>query len=269
MSNVSRRHRSAPIARGFVRGLRIFAVASVFGAWIFPAAVAAEEAPAAPAEAKLSTHAAATFKQRCTACHTFGKGRNVGPDLRGVTERRSREWLTRFIRSSSAVIAAGDPIAAALFSEFKGQRMPDWTDLSERDVADLLDYLATGGPERKPDDERGAETATAAEMGLGSRLFRGAARFEYGAQRCSSCHSVRGHDTTLGGSLGPDLGTACLRYPDKELTALLRRPCFGWDPPPRGDRYLTPRERFALKAFLCGSTLAGASAPRPATGGNR
>ncbi len=262
MSNVSRRHRCVPIARE----LRIFAVASLFAACIFPAAGAAAEAPAATGEAKLSTHAAATFKRRCTACHTFGKGRNVGPDLRGVTERRSREWLTRFIRSSSAVIAAGDPIAAALFSEFKGQRMPDWTDLSEKEIADLLDYLATGGPERKPDDERGAETATAAELGLGSRLFQGAARFEYGAQRCSSCHSVRGHDTTLGGSLGPDLGTACQRYRDNELTALLRRPCFGWDPPPRGDRYLTPRERFALKAFLCGSAVAGASARRPGGG---
>src|SRR5512140_3154759 len=267
MSNVSRRHRSAPIARRFVRELHVFAVTSLFAAWIFPAA--AGEAPAATAEAKLSPQAAATFKQRCTACHTFGKGRNVGPDLRGVTERRSREWLTRFIRSSSAVIAAGDPIAAALFAEFKGQRMPDWTNLSEKEIADLLDYLAAGGPEKKPDDERGADTATAAEMDLGSRLFQGAARFAYAAQRCSSCHSVRGHDTPLGGSLGPDLGTACLRYRDKELTALLRRPCFGWDPPPRGDRYLTPRETFALKAFLCRSTLAGARAPRPAAGGNR
>jgi len=265
MSSASSRHRSAPIARE----LRRFAAASVFAAWIFPAAVAAAEAPAAPTEARLSTQAAATFKRRCTACHTFGKGRNVGPDLRGVTGRRSREWLTRFIRSSSAVIAAGDPVAAALFSEFKGQRMPDWTDLSEKDIGDLLDYLAAGGPERKPDDERGAETATAAEMGLGSRLFEGAARFESGAQRCSSCNSVRGHDTILGGSLGPDLGTACLRYRDKELTALLRRPCFGWDPPPSPDRYLTSRERFALKAFLCGSPLASASPPRPAAGDNR
>ena len=265
MSDVSRRHRSAAIARGFLRSV---AVASLFAAWIFPAAVAAQ-APATTGEPMLSTQAAATFKQRCTACHTFGKGRNVGPDLRGVTGRRSREWLTRFIRSSSAVIAAGDPVAAALFSEFKGQRMPDWTDLSEKDIGDLLDYLAAGGPERKPEDERGAETATAAEMGLGSRLFEGAVRFEYGAQRCSSCHSVRGHDTTLGGSLGPDLGTACRRYRDKELTALLRRPCFAWDPPPSGDRYLTPRERFALKAFMCRSPLASASPPRPAAGGKR
>src|SRR3954466_1767614 len=162
MSNVSRRHRTAPIARGFVRELQIVAIALLFAGWIFRAPPAAGEVPAATAQAKLSTRAAATFKQRCTACHTFGKGRNVGPDLRGVTERRSREWLTRFIRSSSAVIAAGDKIAAALFSEFKGQRMPDWTDLSEKDIADLLDYLAAGGPEKRPEDERNAETATAA-----------------------------------------------------------------------------------------------------------
>ena len=30
------------------------------------------------------------FTTRCTACHTFGKGVKVGPDLKGVTERRQR-----------------------------------------------------------------------------------------------------------------------------------------------------------------------------------
>jgi protein SCO1/2 len=37
------------------------------------------------------------FKKRCTACHTFGKGIKVGPDLKGVTERRGRTWLLGFV----------------------------------------------------------------------------------------------------------------------------------------------------------------------------
>jgi hypothetical protein len=116
----------------------------------------AEAGPEARA-ARFSAEAAATFNSRCTACHTYGKGIKVGPDLKGVTERGERAWLLRFVHASSAMIASGDPLATSLFAEFKQQRMPDWTDLSEQHINDILDYLAIGGPEIKPVDERSAE----------------------------------------------------------------------------------------------------------------
>src|SRR5882672_6346782 len=78
-----------------------------------------------------ASDAARIFNQRCTACHTFGHGVKVGPDLKGVTQRRTRPWILGFVRGSSSVIASGDPTATALFGEFKGVRMPDWSDLSE------------------------------------------------------------------------------------------------------------------------------------------
>jgi len=46
-----------------------------------------------PGGVKFSAEAAATFNGRCTACHTYGKGIKVGPDLKGVNQRRKREWL--------------------------------------------------------------------------------------------------------------------------------------------------------------------------------
>jgi len=105
-----------------------------------------------PARAARATDAKKIFNQRCTACHTFGKGVKVGPDLKGVTVRRQRPWLLKFVRSSQTVIAAGDPIATELFRTFKKQRMPDWTDLSPQDVNAILDWLAVDGPEQKPAD---------------------------------------------------------------------------------------------------------------------
>src|SRR4030065_1033317 len=33
------------------------------------------------------------FQQKCSACHTVGGGRSVGPDLAGVTSTRDRAWL--------------------------------------------------------------------------------------------------------------------------------------------------------------------------------
>lgn len=196
--------------------------------------------------AKFSPEAAATFSRRCTACHTYGKGIKVGPDLKGVTERRKHDWLLRFIHESSRVIKSGDATAVSLFAQFKQQRMPDWTDLSEKQIADILDYISIGGPDIKPADERNAELALPAEIEMGRQLFSGEQRLRYGAQACGSCHAVRG--AGWGGSLGPDLTRTYFKFQDRALTEFLRHPCFQWDG--AGAHYLTATESFALKAFL-------------------
>jgi cytochrome c2 len=201
------------------------------------------------AGAKFSPEAATTFNKRCTACHTYGRGIKVGPDLKGVTERRKQDWLLKFIHASSNVIKSGDPIATALFSEYKKQRMPDWTDLSDKQIHDILDYIAIGGPDIKPADERNAQVATAAEMEMGRKLFYGDLQFRYGVQACVACHAVQGAGLR-GGSLGPDLTSVYLRYQDIALTTFMRHPCFAWNQQTSDDHYLAPKEGFALKAFL-------------------
>ena len=55
------------------------------------------------------------FKQICVACHTINGGKLVGPDLANVHKRRPEEWIIRFVKSSQAVIKAGDPYAVQLF----------------------------------------------------------------------------------------------------------------------------------------------------------
>src|SRR5712664_665604 len=64
-----------------------------------------------------SAEAKMIFRKRCTACHTFGKGIKVGPDLKGVNERRKPDWLLKFIHASSNVIKSGDTTATSLFAE--------------------------------------------------------------------------------------------------------------------------------------------------------
>lgn len=39
----------------------------------------------------------AIFDQKCAPCHTIGGCKKIGPDLRGVTERRKRDWLIRWL----------------------------------------------------------------------------------------------------------------------------------------------------------------------------
>jgi mono/diheme cytochrome c family protein len=198
---------------------------------------------------KFSAEAAGIFNTRCTACHTYGKGIKVGPDLKGVNERRKRDWLLKFIHASSIVIKSGDPTARSLFAEFKQQRMPDWIDLSDKQINDILDYIAVGGPDIRPLDERNAQTATAADSEYGKKLFYGQIPTRYGAQACVTCHSA-GVAGMKGGSLGPDLATVYMRYQDLALTQFLRHPCFRWDLKAPEARYLTEKESFTLKAFF-------------------
>jgi mono/diheme cytochrome c family protein len=192
---------------------------------------------------------ASMFTRKCSSCHTFGRGVLVGPDLKGVTNRHSRDWLVAWISSSESLIRAGDPAATALFNKFKPQRMPDQT-FTPAELSALLDYLAAGGPEadaRRKD--RRADTATDAELEMGRDLFVGQRALANGGASCFSCHRV-GDRVSAGGTLGPDLSSAYARYQDRGLTALLAHGCSPRVHPTRGPATLTEQEAFALKAFL-------------------
>ena len=83
---------------------------------------------------------AAIFKANCTACHMIGGGRLVGPDLGGVTERRTKEWLKKWINSSSELIASGDADAIAIFEEYNKVAMTNFY-FSDEDSEALYSYL--------------------------------------------------------------------------------------------------------------------------------
>jgi protein SCO1 len=80
------------------------------------------------------------FKRICAPCHTIGVGDRVGPDLRDVTARRDRAWLTNFIRNPKKMFADKDPIVLALAEKFPGVRMPV-LGISDSDAQELLSYL--------------------------------------------------------------------------------------------------------------------------------
>ncbi len=79
------------------------------------------------------------FKANCMACHTIGGGRLVGPDLKGVNAKYEKEWLTKFIKSSQSMVAAGDEQAVKLFNEFLIP-MPD-PPINEDQISTLLTYI--------------------------------------------------------------------------------------------------------------------------------
>jgi protein SCO1/2 len=80
------------------------------------------------------------FQSRCQVCHTIGEGDRLGPDLAGVTQRRERGWLARYLAQPEKVRAEGDPVATALARKYQPVRMPN-LELGTEDVAALLAWL--------------------------------------------------------------------------------------------------------------------------------
>jgi len=77
----------------------------------------------------------------CNACHTVGKmGKMAGPDLAGVTERRSHDWLKRWLKNPTEMIGS-DSIADAMVIEAKNVKMPNMK-LSDSDIDALMNYFA-------------------------------------------------------------------------------------------------------------------------------
>ena len=82
----------------------------------------------------------AEFSKRCVSCHTIGGGVKVGPDLKGVAERRDLSWLKQQILEPSK----HDPNDPDVVTNRKiyGIQMPDLR-LDEQQVDNLIAYLET------------------------------------------------------------------------------------------------------------------------------
>lgn len=197
------------------------------------------------ATASAAAGPATTFKTKCSVCHTVGAGDKVGPDLHGVHERRSAEWIAAFVRSSQQVIASGDPVAVALFDQFDQRTMPDHP-LDDTEIADLIAFIAAGGPSEGSTFRRAPE-ASIVEASEGRRIFHRRNRAS-NTIACVSCHSLATEDRSFGGTLGGALGTVYSRFHDVELARVLEAPAM----PGSGCRRpaLDPDASLALRAFL-------------------
>ena len=213
-----------------------------------------------------ATEAKKIFTTRCMACHTFGKGVKVGPDLKGVNDRRQRAWILKFVKQSSVVIASGDATANELFQQFNQQRMPDWIDLSDDQINSILDWLAASGPDQQEPDARAAESATLSEIEKGRQLFHGQIALANGGAACTSCHSIRDSGGTVGGSLAADLTDTYTQYQDGGMAQFLKHPCFQRLPESASVSYLTPPEQFFIKSYLRQSVLDDRATGAPVVG---
>jgi mono/diheme cytochrome c family protein len=94
----------------------------------------------AEVDAELAKAGEAKFQMICTACHMIGQ-RMIGPDLTGVYERRSPEWVMNMMLNPDGMLKE-DPIAKALLKEYNNMVMTN-QNLTEEEARALAEYLRT------------------------------------------------------------------------------------------------------------------------------
>jgi mono/diheme cytochrome c family protein len=146
--------------------------------------------------------AAVFFEDNCSSCHSIGEGVLGGPDLKGVTARRDREWLIQFLLNPEAF--AGDPVVKKMIEEADGAEMAA-TDGLTREMAEALLALIdqrSGVAVQAPRPER---PITVADVEFGRALFTGRARLSGSASPCIACHAAGDVRPSAAGRLGVDL----------------------------------------------------------------
>ncbi|MBO0939368.1 c-type cytochrome [Fibrella sp. HMF5335] len=122
------------------------------------------------------------FTNNCQQCHNTNEVALVGPGLKGVRQRTpGAEWLHKWIRNSSTVIASGDQYAVKIYNQFNKTQMSSFPNLTDKDIDGILDYIdsenagpkaaATGGDNKTtPGAQTNGDSTPSASSGP-SELF--------------------------------------------------------------------------------------------------
>ncbi len=187
----------------------------------------------------------ALFQQKCAACHLTSSDRLVGPGLAGVTTRRDRAWLKRFIMQPDQMLASGDSIANALLLEYQVP-MPN-LGITDAEAEALIVFLGGAQASAPP---AVVEQATEEQIVLGQDLFQGTKRLTNGGPTCNSCHDVTNDAVIGGGILARELTTVFSRLGGPGVRAILGSPPFPVMQRAYQDTPLTDEEVAALVGFL-------------------
>ncbi|MBI2608336.1 MAG: cytochrome c [Deltaproteobacteria bacterium] len=80
------------------------------------------------------------FNTKCALCHTMGGGKKIGPDLKGVTKKRTKEWMRKMIKDPMNFVKT-DPEAKKIFEEYKKMPMVVAPPLTDAEIDAVIKYL--------------------------------------------------------------------------------------------------------------------------------
>ena len=209
------------------------------------------------AQNQVPSPAATLFEKSCYSCHNIGGGDKKGPDLKGVTTRRTREWLHQYIATPAAMSRNGDRDAIELFKKYAPEVMPDQATTPDQidSILALIDELSKKNETFVPAGAKLSRPIVPADIDAGRQLFTGGVALQGQGNACISCHNVNGVARLGGGTLGPDLTAVNTKYKDPELIGILQNPNFPTMKSMFGTRPLADEEIVQLFAYFQNAKL--------------
>jgi mono/diheme cytochrome c family protein len=89
-------------------------------------------------DAPMAAEGEKVYSVKCSSCHKLTEERLVGPGWKGVTQRRTPEWIMNFITNPDPMITK-DPVVQAQL-ELCLVRMPN-QNLNDAEARSLLEYM--------------------------------------------------------------------------------------------------------------------------------
>lgn len=202
------------------------------------------------------------FEKQCAGCHTIGGGDAGGPDLKGVTGRRSADWLVRMISEPAKLTAEKDPTQAELVKKY-GMEMPS-LGVSQDDAKKIVAFLGGGAPAgaapaagaqapgaagTQPAEPPKEVVVTKELVANGVALFTGKERFSKGGAPCVSCHRLS-YPGINGGVLAADLSGIYDKMGESGVRGVLKSLSFPVMKNVYAERPLSEDEETALIALF-------------------
>jgi nitrite reductase (NO-forming) len=88
-----------------------------------------------------------SFESKCLACHSIGGGDKLGPDLYGISKRRTDAWLAKWLKSPEQMLAS-DADAKAMFDKYKVP-MPN-QNLTDEEIREYVIYFKWADTNLRP-----------------------------------------------------------------------------------------------------------------------
>jgi len=197
------------------------------------------------------------FQKKCATCHSTGKGKIIGPDIKGIADRRELIWLKSFIKASKDMIDKKDELAVKLFEEFKVV-MPN-SELKDDEIDYIIEYLKLEGKVKVEQEKIEVKEVLKGDIKKGKALFEGLVPLKNGGPSCISCHTIYKINIP-GGSLGPDLTKAGKSYGKDGIVSILKEIPFPTMIPLYLKKPLTDEEISHISEFM--TSLEGENKPR-------
>ncbi len=200
------------------------------------------------------------FDKQCASCHTIGGGDTGGPDLKGVTSKRTHEWLETVIIEPDKLTAAKDPVQIELVKKY-GYEMPN-LGIGHDDALKIITYLAGAdasgagaAPTPVPASEQLKLVATPELIARGKALFTGRERLTKGGAPCVGCHPLA-YPGIEGGNLSvADLGASYRKMGENGMRGALKALKFPTMKRIYQDRPLTDEEVAAFLALYADAAV--------------